>query len=140
MADASTHNPAPAETDVEPIIRCRNVTKKFGPQTVLDELTLDVKRGERLVILGGSGAGKSTLLGMMSAQTLPTSGQILINGKDLCAMSAAQLDKHRTTTGVLFQSGALFQSMSLACTSALRPGMEEKGTERPVPPASSRRT
>ncbi|MEO0587905.1 MAG: ABC transporter ATP-binding protein [Planctomycetota bacterium] len=131
MADASTPNPAPdacAETaaqhapaapEAEPIIRCRNVTKKFGPQTVLDELTLDVKRGERLVILGGSGAGKSTLLGMMSAQTLPTSGQILINGKDLCTMSAAQLDKHRTTTGVLFQSGALFQSMSLAENIAL---------------------
>ncbi|MEM9251297.1 MAG: ABC transporter ATP-binding protein [Planctomycetota bacterium] len=96
------------------IIRCLDVTKQFGAQTVLNELTLDVKRGERLVILGGSGAGKSTLLNLMSAQTLPTSGQILVNGTDICAMSVNELDKHRTTTGVLFQSGALFQSMSLA--------------------------
>ncbi|MEM6755979.1 MAG: ABC transporter ATP-binding protein [Planctomycetota bacterium] len=96
------------------IIRCLDVTKQFGSQTVLNELTLDVKRGERLVILGGSGAGKSTLLNLMSAQTLPTSGQILVNGTDICAMSVNELDRHRTTTGVLFQSGALFQSMSLA--------------------------
>lgn len=101
------------------IIQCRNVTKRFGGQTVLANLTLNVRRGERLVILGGSGAGKSTLLSLMMGETRATSGHIIIDGEDICEMTDAKLDAYRTKMGVLFQSGALFQSMTLAQNVAL---------------------
>ncbi len=103
----------------ENIIECRDVTVRFGSQTVLDSLTLNVKRGERLVILGGSGAGKSTLLNLMAAETHATSGKILIDGKNLCAMPEAERDEYRKSIGVLFQSGALFQSMTIGENVAL---------------------
>ncbi len=120
MPDETTAPSAlPADADAEPIIRCINVTKQFGSQKVLHDLTLNVKRGERLVMLGGSGAGKSTLLNLMAAETRATSGQVIVNGRNICSMSDAELDKHRTTMGVLFQSGALFQSMTLAENVAL---------------------
>ena len=102
-----------------PIIRCINVTKQFGDYLVLDNLTLDVKRGERLVILGGSGAGKSTLLNLMAAHTRPTKGQIIVEGCDLRKAPDARIDQYRTEMGVLFQSAALFQSMTLAQNVAL---------------------
>ncbi len=96
------------------IIEVRNVTKQFGSTKVLHDLSLDVARGERLVMLGGSGAGKSTLLNLMAAETQPTSGNIKIDGVDICSMSGNELDNYRKTMGVLFQSGALFNSLTLA--------------------------
>lgn len=101
------------------IIEVRNVTKQFGETKVLDDLSLDVKRGERLVMLGGSGAGKSTLLNLMAAETRPTTGNIRIDGTHICAMSEEKLDSYRKTMGVLFQSGALFNSLTLAENIAL---------------------
>lgn len=96
------------------IIEIRNVTKQFGSTKVLHDLSLNVKRGERLVMLGGSGAGKSTLLNLMAAETQPTTGTIKIDDKDICNMSTNELDNYRKTMGVLFQSGALFNSLTLA--------------------------
>lgn len=101
------------------IIECEDIVVKFGEQVVLDHLTLNVKRGERLVILGGSGAGKSTLLNLMSGQTRSSSGKMRIDGRDICAMTEAELDQYRKTIGVLFQSGALFQSMTVGDNVAL---------------------
>ncbi len=101
------------------IIECDDVTVRFGEQTVLDRLTLNVRRGERLVILGGSGAGKSTLLNLLAAETRATSGQVRIDGQDICGMSETQLDDYRKSIGVLFQSGALFQSMTIGDNVAL---------------------
>lgn len=101
------------------IIEARNVTKRFGSTTVLRDLSLNVKRGERLVMLGGSGAGKSTLLNLMAAETRPTEGSLTINGQDICGMSERDLDDYRKTMGVLFQSGALFNSLTLAENVAL---------------------
>ncbi len=101
------------------IIEVEGVTKRFGRQTVLDGLTLNVRRGERLVILGGSGAGKSTLLSLMAAETHADAGQLRVNGKNICAMTPRELDDYRKTMGVLFQSGALFGSMTIAENVAL---------------------
>ena len=103
----------------ETAIACRGLTKRFGRQTVLEDLDLDVYRGERLVILGGSGAGKSTLLDLMAAQTEATAGTIEVDGKNLCAMTPRERIEYRKGTGMLFQSGALFQSMTLAENVAL---------------------
>jgi len=103
----------------ENIIEIRNVTKQFGTTKVLDDLTLNVKRGERLVMLGGSGAGKSTLLNLMAAETRPTAGTIKFDGHNICSMSERELNEYRKTMGVLFQSGALFNSLTLAENVAL---------------------
>jgi phospholipid/cholesterol/gamma-HCH transport system ATP-binding protein len=98
-------------------IRVSGVTKVFGTRKVLDAINLEVRQGETLVILGGSGSGKSTLLRLMIGNERANGGDILIaNGdseKSLCGMSAAALDDYRKSIGVLFQSGALFNSMSV---------------------------
>lgn len=103
----------------ENIIEIRNVTKRFGKTMVLNDLSLDVKRGERLVMLGGSGAGKSTLLNLMAAETRPSEGTITIDGRNICSMAEREIDDYRKTMGVLFQSGALFNSLTLAENVAL---------------------
>ncbi len=100
-------------------IQVRDVTKRFGERTVLDKVCLEVYRGETLVILGGSGSGKSTLLRMMIGNEPVDGGQILIDGQDLAGMNEAELTKYRNSIGVLFQSGALFNSMSVADNVAL---------------------
>ncbi|HMO25808.1 MAG TPA: ABC transporter ATP-binding protein [Tepidisphaeraceae bacterium] len=100
-------------------IQVDHVVKSFSGRTVLDEIRLDVRQGETLVILGGSGSGKSTLLRLMIGSIRPDRGSILAMGKNLCTMSDADLDQYRKSIGVLFQSGALFNSMTLAENVAL---------------------
>ena len=101
------------------VIRVKHVEKAFGKNVVLQDINLEVRRGETLVILGGSGSGKSTLLKLMTAGHSVTSGAIEVEGKDICAMSPAELDEYRKSIGVLFQSGALFNSMTVAENVAL---------------------
>jgi len=100
-------------------IEVRDVTKRFGSQTVLDAIRLDVQEGETLVILGGSGSGKSTLLRVMIGNLRPESGDVIAFGKSICSMTDQQLADYRKTIGVLFQSGALYNSMSVADNVAL---------------------
>ena len=102
-----------------PIIQVQGVTKTFDGRTVLDGVRLDVMPGETLVILGGSGSGKSTLLRLMIGNVKADGGDILSLGKSLCHMTATELDDYRKSIGVLFQSGALFNSMSVADNVAL---------------------
>lgn len=94
-------------------IRVDNVVKIFAGRTVLDRIQLDVRQGETLVILGGSGSGKSTLLRLMTAGIKPDSGDVIALGKSLCSMSADELNQYRKSIGILFQSGALFNSMTV---------------------------
>jgi phospholipid/cholesterol/gamma-HCH transport system ATP-binding protein len=100
-------------------IKVDKVTKIFSGRTVLDQIQLDVKRGETLVILGGSGSGKSTLLRLMIGSFPVEGGKIVAFGKDVCSMTQAERDNYRKKIGVLFQSGALFNSMTLAENVAL---------------------
>src|SRR5438477_6133437 len=100
-------------------IQVRDVTKVFSGRTVLDAIRLDVHEGETLVILGGSGSGKSTLLRLMIGNVLPDGGDVIGLGKSVCNMSPAELSKYRQSIGVLFQSGALFNSMTVAENVAL---------------------
>jgi len=92
---------------------------------VLDGVSFDVRRGETLVIMGGSGCGKSTLLNCLIGELSVDAGQILYRTKsmkqarDICCMSEADLNELRKHFGILFQSGALFNSMSVAENIAL---------------------
>lgn len=102
-----------AET-VDNIIEVRDLVVRYGERTVLDGVSLDVRRGETLVILGGSGCGKSTLLRNLVGLMRPHSGTILIDGKDFTAMSDAERVELRKRMGMCFQGSALFNSMSVA--------------------------
>jgi phospholipid/cholesterol/gamma-HCH transport system ATP-binding protein len=103
----------------EPVIVTQDLVKAFGSQTVLSGVNLEVKPGETLVIMGGSGCGKSTLLRLLIGSLQPTGGRIALFGEDLSSLDEDGLDKVRKRFGILFQSGALFQSMTLAENVAL---------------------
>src|ERR1700677_3192629 len=96
----------------EAVIQVQSVTKIYD-RKVLDGVKLDVFDGETLVILGGSGSGKSTLLRMMIGNARCDGGDIVALGKSLKTMSEEEMDDYRKKVGVLFQSGALFNSMSV---------------------------
>jgi len=102
-----------------PMISCRGVSKSFDGRTVLSGLNLDVYRGETVVIMGGSGSGKSTTLRLMIGSLRPDSGQIVMFGQDICCLGEDGLNEIRKRFGILFQSGALFQSMTVAENVAL---------------------
>lgn len=102
-----------------PVISCRGVAKKFGGQTVLSGLDLDIMPGETMVIMGGSGSGKSTTLRMMIGSFPPSEGSIELFGRDICAMDEDELNETRKKFGILFQSGALFNSMTVGENVAL---------------------
>ena len=103
----------------EVAIQVEDVTKIYGGRVILDSIRLDVFEGETLVILGGSGSGKSTLLRLMIGNVKPDGGDIVGLGKSIGRMSGAEIDAYRKSIGVLFQSGALFNSMTVADNVAL---------------------
>ncbi|MEZ5752805.1 MAG: ABC transporter ATP-binding protein [Paracoccaceae bacterium] len=96
------------DPNAKPFISIRNITKRFGDVTAVNDVSLDIYRGELFCLLGGSGCGKSTLLRMLSGFESPTSGQILIDGQDMAGVPA---DKR--PTNMMFQSYALFPHMSV---------------------------
>src|SRR3954468_16439089 len=103
----------------ESSLQVLGVTKKFDDRTVLDAIRLDVYRGETLCILGGSGSGKSTLLRLMIGNLPPDGGDIIGLGKSLLEMTPDELTEYRKSIGVLFQSGALYNSMTVGENVAL---------------------
>ncbi|MEW6218634.1 MAG: ATP-binding cassette domain-containing protein [Thermodesulfobacteriota bacterium] len=97
----------------EPIIRLVGVTKRFGEQVVLDRVDLDIPAGKTTVIAGGSGQGKSVTLKLILGLLKPDAGQILVDGQDIGRLGRRQLATVRMLFGVLFQGGALFDSMTV---------------------------
>lgn len=92
----------------KPFISVQGVTKRFGTFTAVNDVTLDIYRGEVFCLLGGSGCGKTTLLRMLAGFETPTEGKILIDGKDM-----ANVPADRRPTNMMFQSYALFPHMSV---------------------------
>jgi phospholipid/cholesterol/gamma-HCH transport system ATP-binding protein len=105
--------------DNSPIIEVRHVAKSFGTQRVLDDIDLDVNRGEIMVVMGGSGCGKSTLLRLLIGSLQPDEGSIKLFGRDLTMMKENELNELRKCFGILFQSGALFNSLTVGENVAL---------------------
>jgi phospholipid/cholesterol/gamma-HCH transport system ATP-binding protein len=95
------------------------LVKRFDGPAVLDGVNLDVFPGETMVVMGPSGCGKSTLLRHMIGSMWPDEGRVELFGQDLGAMSDSELDRTRKRFGILFQSGALFNSMTVGENVAL---------------------
>lgn len=96
-----------------PLISLRNIRKSFGDLEVLRGLSLDVYRGESVVIVGASGTGKSVTVKHIIGLLQPDSGEVLIDGTDISRLGPHQLNKIRRRFGMSFQEGALFDSMSV---------------------------
>ena len=107
------------ESFVEPAICVENLVAGYDDNLIFDKLNFQVQRGELFVILGGSGCGKSTLLRLLIGLKSPAAGRILVNGVDIAKAGENAMQGVRTGIGVLFQSGALFGSMTLAENVAL---------------------
>ncbi|RJP14303.1 MAG: ABC transporter ATP-binding protein [Candidatus Abyssobacteria bacterium SURF_5] len=100
-------------------ISVRDLVVKYGDRVVLNKISLDVMAGETMVILGESGGGKSTFLKCLIGLKKPSSGKILIYGQDITKVSPEEFANIKKKFGVLFQSAALFNSMTVADNVAL---------------------
>ncbi len=100
-------------SEQQPIIQVGHLTAKYGDNLVFDDVSFEVKRGEVFVILGGSGCGKSTLLKHMIGLYKPWSGSIWIGGDDISHAEREERERILARIGVMYQSGALFGSMTL---------------------------
>jgi len=109
-------NPSPHR---EVIIEVSNLVRNFGDRTVLNGINFKVHKGETLIIMGGSGCGKSTLLRHIIGSLKPTSGSIKLFGQDITHMGPDEMAKISRRFGVLFQTGALFNSMTVGENVAL---------------------
>jgi phospholipid/cholesterol/gamma-HCH transport system ATP-binding protein len=102
-----------------PIIAVTDLVRTFGSRTVLSGISFQVRKGDTLIIMGGSGCGKSTLLRHIIGAMRPTSGSVKLFGEEITTMNERQLSAVRQKFGVLFQSGALLQSLTVGENVAL---------------------
>jgi phospholipid/cholesterol/gamma-HCH transport system ATP-binding protein len=102
-----------------PVLSIRNLHVSYGEREILHGISFDVLAGETVVILGGSGSGKSTLLRTLVGLERPTSGDVIVRGKNLCVMTDEEWRELRQHIGISFQSGALFGSMTVGENVAL---------------------
>ena len=100
-------------TENIPVMSVNNLTARFGSNLVFENISFQVYKGEILVIVGESGCGKSTLLKILIGLQKPSAGQVLCQGSDITRAGENELNRYRKNIGVLFQSGALFSSMTI---------------------------
>lgn len=105
------------------LIQFRGVRKAFGQKVVYDKLDLDIRRGRVLTLVGGSGAGKSVMLKMLIGILVPDRGSVVFDGNEVTKMGGAELSILRQRIAMLFQGGALFDSINVRGNVAY--GLEE---------------
>ena len=96
------------------MIRIQRLHKRFGSQPVLRGIDLDIATGEVMVVIGRSGGGKSVLLKHLIGLLRPDAGTVAVDGTEITRLRGGELDRVRERYGVVFQGGALFDSMSVA--------------------------
>ncbi len=106
-----------------PIIQTEGLTKRFGSHTVLDGVSLHVERGESLVIIGQSGTGKSVFLRHLTRLLEPDEGRVIFDGTDIAELRRDELKTLRQRIGMVFQSAALLDSLTVGDNVAL--GLKE---------------
>lgn len=115
------------------MIKIENLTKKFKNNTIFSDINAEVHKGEVISLLGPSGAGKSTFLRCINMLGEPTSGKILLDGKDLVSSSEKELIQLRTHIGMVFQSFNLFENKTVIDNITLAPikvkGMSKEDAE-----------
>jgi phospholipid/cholesterol/gamma-HCH transport system ATP-binding protein len=97
----------------EAFVRFEDVHKAFGSKQVLGGITFDIRHGETMVVLGGSGSGKSVLIRHIIGLHRPDRGRVVVDGEDIGGYDEEELIPVRKKVAMLFQSGALFDSMSV---------------------------
>jgi phospholipid/cholesterol/gamma-HCH transport system ATP-binding protein len=97
----------------EPLIEFRNVSRRFGTQEVLRNVSFTIRRGESVAIIGESGCGKSVTLKLMIALLAPSKGDVLLDGRPHTRRSEKEMTRERLRFGYVFQQAALFDSMSV---------------------------
>ena len=108
-----------------PAIEFRNVVLAFDDRVILDDLSFKVMKGETKIILGGSGGGKSTIIKLVLGLLKPDEGQVLVDGEDVTDYNEEQMMRVRKNIGMVFQEGALFDSLSVYDNVAFR--LHEQG-------------
>ena len=98
---------------IAPLIEFQNVSRRFGMQEVLRDVSFGIRRGESVAIIGESGCGKSVTLKLMIALLAPTAGAVLLDGRPHTARTEKELTRERLRFGYVFQQAALFDSMSV---------------------------
>jgi phospholipid/cholesterol/gamma-HCH transport system ATP-binding protein len=126
---AGGHEAAP------PAVEFRHVSFAFADKKVLDDISFKVIKGEIKIILSGSGGGKSTILKLVLGLLKPDSGQIFVDGEEVTKLEEVELQRVRDRVGMVFQEGALFDSLSVYDNAAYRlheRGAPEEEIEREV--------
>ena len=101
------------QQDEEHLVQVKNLSRQFGHQRVLRDISLNIPAGQTLVLLGESGCGKTVLMKSIIGLIRPSSGQVLFDGNDVNRMNERQLSKLRLRFGFVFQNAALFDSMTI---------------------------
>jgi phospholipid/cholesterol/gamma-HCH transport system ATP-binding protein len=118
------------------MIELKHVSKRFLENVVLDDVSLDVQRGETLALMGPSGVGKSVLLKHIIGLIRPDSGEVIVDGLSVPTLGRKQLSELRTHIGYVFQNGALFDSMDVF--ENIRLGITDETSYRDLPFAYQR--
>jgi phospholipid/cholesterol/gamma-HCH transport system ATP-binding protein len=137
LAEHLVGSEAPPETDFEaplddrqrvvPAIEFQDVELAFDDVVVLDKVTFRVRRGETKIVLGGSGTGKSTIINLVLGLIKPDAGRICIDGEDVTEYEETEMMHVRKKIGMVFQEGALFDSLSVYENVAYR--LHEEGVD-----------
>ncbi len=124
-AAESTFHEVDDRERITPAIEFKDVTLSFDDRVVLDNLSFTVQKGETKIILGGSGGGKSTTIKLILGLLKPDSGRIIVDGEDITEYTEAEMMSVRKKIGMVFQEGALFDSLSVYDNVAYR--LHEQG-------------